>query len=130
MTFMIAFSMFGIMVQAAGNYKDTMFNIRYSGDGGDVSAEERAKLDYTSSYIYNTASDCDFFVNIYGTVKADGTRGCKNCSIETYKDIRVGHAYYLTNYVKEWGYSYCKPVMTPSTHSPCYIIGKWSPDSV
>lgn len=127
---MLMITIMGTVVQAAGNYKDADIFIHYSGDGGDVGTKEREKKDYTSSYVYNTKSDCDFFVNVYGTQKADGTRAFKNCSINQFKDIQIGHAYYLTNYVKEWGYSYCKLMITSSQHCASYIIGKWSPDSV
>ena len=61
---MLMITIMGTVVQAAGNYKDADIFIHYSGDGG---TKEREKKDYTSSYVYNTKSDYDFFVNVYGT---------------------------------------------------------------
>ena len=128
---MLMITIMGTVVQAAGNYKDTPINIHYTCVGSDVMTDERQKLDYTSSYVYNTKSDCDFFVCVYGTIRNDGTRKAEECCYKSHKkDIRVGHAYYLTNYVKENGYSYCALKITPSVHDICDIIGKWSPDSV
>ena len=82
---MLMITIMGTVVQAAGNYKDADIFIHYSGDGGDVGTKEREKKDYTSSYVYNTKSEYDFFVNVYGTQKADGTRAFKNCSINQFK---------------------------------------------
>lgn len=127
---MLMITIMGTVVQAAGNYTDADIKIHYTSIGSDVMIPERQKLDYTSAYVYNTKSDCDFFVCVYGTVRNDGIRALKDCSVKSYKDIKVGHAYYLPNYVKENGYSYCTLKITPSLHAICDIIGKWSPDSV
>ncbi len=114
---------------AAGNYQDTLIKFEYDGSGSDVGTPARQKLDYTSSYIYNKASDYKFSrVLVHGCF---GTSGSSyDCTYGVPKEVKVGEAKYLPNMVKEWGYTYARLVIMPGSHAKHHIYALWSPDSV
>ncbi len=127
LTFIMSIGMFS--ASAAGNYTDTAFTQNYNGDGSDVFTPKRAKLDYTSSYVYNKNSTYGFSTNVYGSNDTSNIIG----AYATYGPsvhVSKGQAKYLPNLVKERGYKYAQIGMMSDSHSPSYISILWSPDSI
>lgn len=121
----------GIMQVSANNHGDAPFNFYYNGDGGDRSVPARPKTDATSVYLYNTNSGCTLLATVWSTNKAGSSFSkLQDCSVSSYTPVSVGQAKYLPSWVYEWGYEFCTVTLTPNIHSSCYLIGKWSPDSI
>lgn len=116
-------------VSAAGNYHDTKFQFQYNGDGSDVFTSKRTKLDYTSSYVKNRYSKYGFTTNVYGSNDYSNYIGTY-CTYGPPVHVSVGQAKYLPNLVKERGYDNAQIGITSDSHSPSFIEGLWSPDSI
>lgn len=111
------------MVQA-NNYKDSTYELRYSGDGGDVSTPKREKTDATSAYIKHGGT-----VNAWASVRA--YNGSNQSANGGYYAANMGVGTYLPSYVYEnYGRSMCYLKLSPATHSPTTVYGVWSPDSI
>lgn len=115
-------SVFGMLFAGkvfAGNIVDKDYGFNYSGDGGDLYTPYEEKWDYTSSYVYHQGTVGAYIGVYYGYT-----------SYGPHYSVGVGEERYLINYIKENGLNICRLRITPSTHSPIYIYGRWSPDSV
>ena len=115
---------------ATGNIQDTPFI--YQGSSINAVTDPRPKWDYTSSYAYNSGSDCDIDkVQVYGCVVIDATViSAVDCTAGNPKDLPFGYAKYLPNYVKEYGYGFARLKFTVNSNQPKSLYGLWSPDSV
>lgn len=120
---------------AEGNWRDSAYSIRYNGDGGDVMPPYRQKRD--DSYVYiKHEGDVGVHVGIHvaghnGSYTAMYGRG-------TYVSVPMGQGYKITNYVVEsfpndykmGNYKNISLFLMPVVHTPAYIHGLWSPDSI
>lgn len=119
----------------ASNWTDTEYYQRYTGDGGDVSSGARTKTD--DSYVYiKHAGDVGILVAIHVVGYEGNYTGMHGNG--NYVGVPLGVGYKITNYVAEsfrldyenGRYKNIALRMSPNTHSPCYIHGVWSPDSI
>lgn len=118
----------GMSAFAAGNYHDSRYATRYSGDGSDVVTPKRAKQDNTKSYIYNDKSDYYFsYVNVVGCNATGNGEWCTN-EYDTY--VAKGKSKKIGNTVHKDGYKYARLAVNPGPQKEQYVSFLWSPDSI
>lgn len=102
------------------------YNLRYSGDGGDVYTSYATKTDDTSVYIKNNGD-----VRVWANVEVAGSSKNYNWNGQ-YILAPIGIGYKIDNSVWETFHRNMnvRLCLTPETHSSCYIHGVWSPDSI
>lgn len=114
---------------AAGNYHDTVYEWRIDNDMCETTeliTPSRAKLDYTSAYIYNKNSQDEL-----KGIKVLGVRnGYVDLTYKEHKNCKVGEYKYLPNLVKERGYAQAALWFDPGNGFHNYIYILWSPDSI
>lgn len=122
----IAFGTLGTISTHASNWHDIPYNLRYSGDGGDVDTGYGYKTDDSSVYIKNNG-DCRVYVSIR-------THNSSNNYVwgGGYVLAPLGQGFKIDNNVWE---TFHNPIniylgLTPEWESPCNIYGVWSPDSI
>lgn len=124
---------FGTQYVQANNCRDEAYYFNYSGDGSDVATQPRGKTDASSAYAMNLSTHCSHFISVAGTQDKDHNPAIAfdNCTYHAYWiEVKVGEYRYLPNLVYESGYKYAYLVISPGSHLPCLVKGKWSPDSV
>lgn len=124
--FTVIGSMDGVL--AENNWQNKPISLYYNGDGGDVSPNKEEKMDTTPSYAYNQGT-CGFRVCIYASNLNGGFIKETTTGASSYRYILVGKDSYLHTQTYEWGYRWCRLVITPDVHTPIWIKGQWSPDS-
>ncbi|CAB1245551.1 conserved exported protein of unknown function [Ruminococcaceae bacterium BL-4] len=120
---------------AAGNYEDSRRALRYNGDGCSIDTPSRPKLDYTSSYINDDASDdYPLSVDVVGTYDANPIcyiiPDWNRCTYGDRQTVSLGESSYLPNLVKERGFSYANFSIDVQSYDPCWVSFLWSPDSI
>lgn len=108
---------------------DSEYAFKYNGNGGNVSTGYRYKEDDTSFYVFHKG-DVNAFVNLMDEYN-------RNCSINKYFKVESGREYFLYNDAFEnYGLVPGKDtirvrlLLSPEPHTPSYLHGLWSPDSV
>ena len=129
-----------------GNYHDKALGVTFSGTGTNPHTRTEDKYNYTSSYVcstdYGVGSNqkYSYAVKEYGINRAikagEGDSAMSfgydanycNCGAEPY--ITPGNWSYISNWVKERGYSKAFPVLWQKKEGRANITGVWSPDSI
>lgn len=122
------------LIQAAGNYHDTIFEFSIDSDYvemTEVTTPYREKWDDTSCYLYNVTSNGHLsYFHVYGT--SDGE--AHDCTCYNYwngqRACYPGEAVFITNWVYERGYSNAAIMFDPGNGSHNYVRVFWSPDSI
>ena len=126
--FSMFLSNYSLFSHADGNWTDTLYEYTNTSpvvEITDAVTEYRDKLDYSSSYAYNDASNTNIErVFVLGPGYVDRTYGA-------YKNLPIGQAYYFPNLVKETGENSAALKFWPYYGKQgMYLHVWWSPDSI
>lgn len=128
-TMIMALSMGTLLSVQANNHDDSYltFNFRNS----ILSTSARAKLDDSSSWMKcnsMSVSGSSFTAHVYGAKTSGGNR--YDASGGHFYTFYSGTGVYMTNLVKESGYSYAGMITSPNNGYSYNAAVAWSPDSI
>lgn len=134
------FSACCMSANAAGNIQDTekSWTAAQTANGTPLATGVRAKIDYTSAYVYNYSESAGYlqaWVNRSYYSSGSGLKADRYYGVITYngasqnmKSVHPNYNYYLVNYVKEDGYGYAG--IGVINQNVGYHKIAWSPDSI